>query len=62
MSDPVLIIGAGIGGLSAALALRRTGFEVHVHERADEIKETGAGLTLTENGSLALDLPHHPGA
>jgi salicylate hydroxylase len=55
MGEPVLIIGAGIGGLSAALALRQIGFDVQVYERADEIKETGAGLTLTENGSLALD-------
>jgi len=55
MGEPVLIIGAGIGGLSAALALRQVGFEVDVHERADEITETGAGLTLTENGSLALE-------
>jgi len=55
MGEPVLIIGAGIGGLSAALALRQAGFDVQVFERADEIKETGAGLTLTENGSLALE-------
>jgi len=55
MSDPVLIIGAGIGGLSAALALRQAGFDIEVYERAEEIKETGAGLTLTENGSLALE-------
>jgi salicylate hydroxylase len=55
MSEPILIIGAGIGGLSAALALHRAGLKVHVYERADEIKETGAGLTLTENGSLALE-------
>jgi salicylate hydroxylase len=55
MSEPILIIGAGIGGLSAALALHQAGLEVEVYERADEIKETGAGLTLTENGSLALE-------
>jgi len=55
MGEPILIIGAGIGGLSAALALRQTGFDVEVYERAHEIKETGAGLTLTENGSLALE-------
>jgi len=55
MPEPILIIGAGIGGLSAALALHRAGLPVEVYERADEIKETGAGLTLTEPGSLALD-------
>jgi choline dehydrogenase-like flavoprotein len=55
MGEPILIIGAGIGGLSAALALHRAGLQVEVYERADEIKETGAGLTLTETGSLALE-------
>jgi len=55
MSEPILIIGAGIGGLSAALALHQAGLEVRVYERADEIKEMGAGLTLTEPGSLALE-------
>ncbi len=41
--------------MGAALALRRIGLDVAVYERTEEIKETGAGLTLTENGSLALD-------
>jgi 2-polyprenyl-6-methoxyphenol hydroxylase-like FAD-dependent oxidoreductase len=31
---PIVVAGAGIGGLSAALALAQKGFEVHVHERA----------------------------
>jgi len=55
MTAPILIIGAGIGGLSAALALRQAGFPVEVYERAEEIKEMGAGLTLTDPGSLALE-------
>jgi salicylate hydroxylase len=55
MTGPILIIGAGIGGLSAALALRQAGFDVEVFERADQIKETGAGLTMTEPGSMALE-------
>jgi 2-polyprenyl-6-methoxyphenol hydroxylase-like FAD-dependent oxidoreductase len=40
---PIVVAGAGIGGLSAALALAQKGFEVHVYERATEIREIGAG-------------------
>lgn len=42
----ILIIGAGLGGLTAAIALRRRGIDVEVHEAAKRIEETGAGLTL----------------
>lgn len=42
----VLVIGAGLGGLVTAIALRRHGFEVEVHEAAKRIEKTGAGLTL----------------
>lgn len=53
-SKRIVIIGAGIGGLTAAIALREAGFEVEVHERADAIKPVGAGLTLQPNAVLAL--------
>lgn len=43
----LLIAGAGLGGLTAALALRKAGFEVEVHEAARELGEVGAGLTLS---------------
>ncbi|MEM7779414.1 MAG: FAD-dependent monooxygenase [Pseudomonadota bacterium] len=40
------IIGAGLGGLTCAIALRQRGIEVDVYEAAHRIEETGAGLTL----------------
>lgn len=51
----VLIVGAGIGGLTAALALQRVGFRVSVFEQAGELGEVGAGLTLFKNSNLAYD-------
>ena len=47
----VLIAGAGIGGLTAALALLKHGFEVEVYEQAAALKEVGAGLQLSANGT-----------
>jgi len=49
----VLIVGAGIGGLTLAIALQREGFRVSIFERADELAEVGAGLTLAKNANLA---------
>ena len=49
-----MLIGAGIGGLSCALALQRAGIAVRVYEQAPELGEVGAGLTLSPNGSKAL--------
>jgi salicylate hydroxylase len=48
MSNPKFaIIGAGIGGLAAALALLREGADVQVYEQASVLGEVGAGLTLS---------------
>ena len=52
---PVLIAGGGIGGLAAALALTRRGFEVKVLEQAPEIGEIGAGIQLGPNAFHAFD-------
>lgn len=50
-----VVVGGGIGGLAAALALRRTGWAVTVLERAPQIREVGAGLTIMENGLSCLN-------
>ncbi|MBM0235627.1 FAD-dependent monooxygenase [Micromonospora sp. STR1_7] len=56
MNDPhAVVVGGGIGGLSAAVALRRHGWQVTVLERAAELREVGAGLTLMTNALHALD-------
>jgi len=51
----ILIIGAGIGGLTAGIALRRAGFQVEVFERARELREVGAGIALSPNAMRALN-------
>ncbi|MEX0319070.1 MAG: FAD-dependent monooxygenase [Ruegeria sp.] len=50
----ICVIGAGIGGLAAAVALRQTGAEVTVLEQAGEITEMGAGLQISANGMAVL--------
>src|SRR5262245_36744026 len=50
----IAVIGGGIGGLTAARALRRRGFEVSVFEAAPELKEIGAGVALGPNAMKAL--------
>jgi salicylate hydroxylase len=55
MAKPhILVAGAGIGGLTAALALLKRGFDVDVYEQARELKEIGAGLQLSANGNRVL--------
>ena len=54
-SLPVIVAGGGIGGLAAALALVRQGFEVTVLEQAPEIGEIGAGIQLGPNAFHAFD-------
>jgi salicylate hydroxylase len=50
----VAVIGAGIGGLTAALSLRRAGFAVEVYEQAPELTEVGGGINMGPNATRTL--------
>lgn len=50
----ILIAGAGIGGLTAALALRQRNFPVQVFDQASALSELGAGIQIAANGSRVL--------
>jgi len=52
----VAIIGAGIGGLTAAIALAQRGIEAEIYEQARELKEVGAGIGLGPNAMKVLRL------
>lgn len=49
-----VVVGGGIGGLTAALALRRAGLTVQVVEQAKKLKEVGAGLQLSPNATRII--------
>lgn len=52
--ETAVIVGAGIGGLSAAIALRRAGIDASVYERAPALGEVGAGISLWPNATRVL--------
>ena len=54
MTRTALIVGAGIGGLSAAIALRKAGWNVRVFERAASVRELGFALLVAPNAMAAL--------
>jgi salicylate hydroxylase len=54
----IAIVGGGIGGSTAALALLKAGFDVDVYEQARAVREVGAGIVLTPNAVRVL---HHLG-
>ncbi|GGM15779.1 FAD-dependent oxidoreductase [Streptomyces fumigatiscleroticus] len=55
MGGSAVVVGGGIGGLAAAIGLRRIGWEVTVVERAPVLADAGAGISLHANGIRALD-------
>jgi salicylate hydroxylase len=51
----IAIVGAGLGGLAAAIALRQQGFDVQVYEQAPELGEFGAGINISPNSVKFFD-------
>ena len=54
MSQNVIIVGAGIGGLTAAAVLLDRGHRVRVYEQAPALGEIGAGIQISANASRVL--------
>ncbi|WP_233236620.1 NAD(P)/FAD-dependent oxidoreductase [Bordetella sp. LUAb4] len=50
----VIIAGAGMGGLTLALALLKKGFDVDIYEQSPELREVGAGLWISANGAKVM--------
>jgi len=50
----IAVIGAGLGGLTAAVALRQAGFDVDVYEQAPELTEVGGGINMGPNAARVL--------
>lgn len=55
LDNTILLVGGGIGGMAAALALSQAGYEVDVVEQAPELGEIGAGIQLGPNAFAAMD-------
>lgn len=53
-NEHIAIVGAGIGGLCAAIGLQRSGFNVTVYEQAEKLTQVGAGLSIWENAMRVL--------
>jgi FAD-dependent urate hydroxylase len=51
----VVIVGAGIGGLTAGIALKQVGFEVEIYDRVKDLRPIGAGISLWSNGVKVLN-------
>ena len=51
----ISIVGAGIGGLIAALALKKRGHKPKIYEKAESLSELGAGIQLSPNANKVLE-------
>jgi salicylate hydroxylase len=55
MALRAVVVGGGLGGLAAAVALTQAGIDVQVHEQAQQLTEVGAGVSLAPNGLRMLE-------
>ncbi|HJZ27112.1 MAG TPA: FAD-dependent monooxygenase, partial [Streptosporangiaceae bacterium] len=55
MTLRAVVVGGGIGGIAAAVALARAGIDVRVYEQAQQLAEVGAGVSLAPNGLRMLE-------
>jgi salicylate hydroxylase len=53
-SRNVVVVGAGIGGLTAALAFLRRGIDVQIYDQSNQLREVGAGIQISSNGTRVL--------
>ena len=51
----VIIIGAGMGGLTAGISLQRAGYSVEIYDRVRELRPAGAAISLWSNGVKVLE-------
>ncbi|NEP16241.1 MAG: FAD-dependent urate hydroxylase HpxO [Leptolyngbya sp. SIO4C1] len=51
----VIVVGAGMGGLTTALAMRQAGYQVEIYDRVRELRPAGAGISLWSNGVKVLN-------
>ena len=54
MSLQIALVGGGLGGLAAALFLRKAGVEATVYEQVSELREAGAGIVVSPNMARPL--------
>ncbi|MGL4881389.1 MAG: FAD-dependent oxidoreductase, partial [Waterburya sp.] len=51
----VIIIGSGLAGLAAGIAMRQVGYEVEIYEKTRKLRPAGAGISLWSNGIKVLN-------
>ncbi|MEM7064659.1 MAG: FAD-dependent urate hydroxylase HpxO [Cyanobacteria bacterium P01_B01_bin.77] len=51
----VIVVGAGMGGLTTALAMRQAGYDVEIYDRVQALRPAGAGISLWSNGVKVLN-------